>query len=158
MEDITIFLKAILTSFLAAISMRLGALNGLLGTFFAAIILDYLTGIIAAAYHKELSSRIGLRGIMKKLGSCVAVAVALLADDVASASSIQLGTGFSTQGAIACIVTIWLILNELISMLENLAKMRVPLPAFLLAAVKLLKLHTEQQVKQPENEEKSNKN
>ena len=41
------------------------------------------------------------------------------------------------------LVTIWLIINELISILENLGSIGVPLPKFLFAVIKRLKNHTE---------------
>lgn len=149
MEGISGFIKALTVSLIAAISLRLGALSGLLGTFTAAIVLDYITGVAAASYLRELSSRAGLRGIVKKAGSCIVIAVALLADEVVAQSGVQLGTGVRMYGAIAGIVTVWLILNELISILENLAKMNVPLPGFLLAAIKLLKKQTEEREENP---------
>ena len=41
------------------------------------------------------------------------------------------------------IVTVWLIINELISILENLSKMDVPIPAFLTKIIKKLKTTVE---------------
>ena len=41
------------------------------------------------------------------------------------------------------LVTVWLIINELISILENLESVGVPLPKFLVAIVKRLKITTE---------------
>ena len=40
-------------------------------------------------------------------------------------------------------VAIWLIINELISILENLSKMGVPMPNFLMKVVKKLKIIVE---------------
>lgn len=44
------------------------------------------------------------------------------------------------------LVTIWLIINELISILENLGSIGVPLPKFLLTIIKKLKTTTENKV------------
>ena len=41
------------------------------------------------------------------------------------------------------IVTIWFIINELISVLENLAEIGIPLPKFLVSIVKRLKVVVE---------------
>ena len=41
------------------------------------------------------------------------------------------------------LVTIWLIINELISILENLGKIGVPIPPFLKKVINRLKISTE---------------
>jgi phage-related holin len=41
------------------------------------------------------------------------------------------------------IITIWLIINELISILENLGEMNIPLPGFLIKMIKSLKSKVE---------------
>ena len=41
------------------------------------------------------------------------------------------------------LVTIWLILNECISILENISEIGVPLPSFLVALIQKLKKTTE---------------
>ena len=41
------------------------------------------------------------------------------------------------------IITIWLIINELISILENLGEMNIPLPQFLIKTIKSLKGNVE---------------
>lgn len=143
MDNLDILIKAMIASIMAALSVRLGAVGELLWLFCAAVALDYVTGVAAAAYLKELSSGTGLRGIIKKVGECAVIAVALLSDEVAVQAGTRLGIAISTGGTITAIVTIWLILNELISILENLAKMGIALPPFLVSAIKLLKKRTE---------------
>lgn len=138
-----ISVKAFLTAVIAAISMRFGAIGDLLLLFVAAMILDYVTGVAAAAYSKELNSGLGLRGIIKKVGEFCVIAVAIISDEIVSLAAGHLGAAISTYGAISAVVTIWLILNELISILENIAKLNVALPPFLMSAIKLLKQQTE---------------
>ena len=41
------------------------------------------------------------------------------------------------------LVTIWLIINELISILENLERLDVPMPKFLVKVIKRLKITAE---------------
>ena len=43
------------------------------------------------------------------------------------------------------IITVWLIINELISILENLGELDVPLPGFLVNIIKTLKNKVEEQ-------------
>lgn len=143
MDNLDIFIKAMISSVMAVLSVRFGAVGELLWLFCAAVALDYVTGVAAAAYLKELSSGTGLRGIIKKVGECAVIAVAMLSDEVAAQAGIRLGITMSTGGTITAIVTIWLILNELISILENLARMGIALPPFLMSAIKLLKKQTE---------------
>ena len=107
------------------------------------MVLDYATGLADAWAAGELSSRTGLRGIVKKLGYLVAVGVAVVADWV-------IGTAAGTAGAepggvyvFGLLVTVWLILNECISILENLSRLGVPLPAFLKKVVERLKNNAE---------------
>ena len=45
------------------------------------------------------------------------------------------------------IVTVWLIINEMLSILENLGVLGVPIPGFLQSLVKKLKITTERKGK-----------
>lgn len=143
MDNLGNYVKAALTAVFASISIHFGAISDLLWLFIVAVTLDYITGIASAAYNRELSSGIGLRGVIKKVGVCAVIAVAVIADDVVAHAAGQLDMPATMHGAIATIVIIWLILNELISILENIMKMNVPLPPFLMSAIKVLKKHTE---------------
>lgn len=92
-------------------------LIGLLG-FMAA---DVLTGIIAGARKRRLSSRISYKGMMKKVGTLIAVAVCYGLD-----MTLQLGAPLGQ------ITTVFFLIGEVISIFENLQRMGVKLPAALL--------------------------
>lgn len=141
--DPIISVKVFLTAVFTAISIRFGAISDLLWLFIAAMILDYITGVASAVYNKELNSGLGLRGIIKKVGEFCVIAVAIISDEVVSLAANHLGAAISTHGAISAVVTIWLVLNELISILENIAKLNVELPPFLTSMIKRLKQQTE---------------
>jgi toxin secretion/phage lysis holin len=95
----------------------------------AVITIDYLTGLGAAYVGKRLDSRIGARGIVKKVGYFALVALAHLLDQ---------GTGMSAP--VLQTATIWfLIANEGISITENLGEIGVPIPKVLLDALERLK-------------------
>ena len=53
--------------------------------------------------------------------------------------------GISTEQSVffGVLVTVWLIINELISILENLKNLGVPLPGFLVTIIKRLKVSAE---------------
>lgn len=93
-----------------------------------AIALDYISGLMKAYYTKTLSSRIGFRGILKKLGILLLVMVAVLVDK---------STGES--GAIRTLVIYYFVANEGLSIIENLAAAGIPIPKFLKKALKVLK-------------------
>lgn len=107
------------------------------------MVLDYATGLASAWIRRSLSSRSGLIGIIKKLGYMVLVAVAAVVDWVIQISADQAGVTIALPSIFALLTTIWLTLNECISVLENLHEIGVPVPPFLLAVIERLKKGTE---------------
>ena len=103
---------------------------------------DYATGMTKAWMKGEISSRTGIKGIVKKLCYLMLVAVAVVVDWVVFGTMSALG--LSTELTIfGLTVTVWLIINEIISILENLSGIGVPLPEFFRKAVSKLKLNVE---------------
>lgn len=101
--------------------------------------IDYLSGIVEAWVKRELSSRVGVLGIVKKVAYMLAVAVAIVADWVVQTAAAEIGVDFGGFYFFGLIVTIWLVLNECISILENISEIGVPLPGFLLKLIEKLK-------------------
>lgn len=121
-------------------------LNVLLVPFLVLVIvmiIDYVTGMAQAYVSHTLNSRIGVVGIIKKISYITAVAVGIVADYLISSALTQVGINLQINYCIGMIVTIWFIINELISVLENLAEIGIPLPKFLVAIVKRLKVVVE---------------
>lgn len=121
-------------------------LNVLLVPFLVLIIvmiIDYITGMAQAYVSHTLNSRIGVVGIIKKISYITAVAVGIVADYLISSALMQVGIDIKINYCIGMIVTIWFIINELISVLENLAEIGIPLPNFLVSIVKRLKVVVE---------------
>ena len=100
---------------------------------------------MAAAWHnKKLSSKKGLSGIIKKISYLALVCVGMGVDWLIYSGLKQVGIiDLNYTIFFGLLVTIWLIINELISILENLGSIGVPLPKFLFAVIKRLKNHTE---------------
>ncbi len=95
----------------------------------AVVTIDYLTGIGAAFVCKRLDSRVGSRGIVKKVGFFALVSLAHLLDKSTGMSAPVLQTA-----------TIWyLVGNEGISITENLGEIGVPIPEVLTKALKRLR-------------------
>ncbi len=106
--------------------------------------LDYISGMANAWASKTLSSKTGILGIVKKLCYLLAVAVAVVADWVIQSAAGKAGLELGNFYAFGLLVTVWLILNECISIIENLSRLGVPLPAFLVKVIEKLKKTTEE--------------
>ena len=107
-------------------------------------VIDYITGLLATPNRGEkISSYKGIRGIIKKVSMWLLVVVGAIIDELIKYSIITLGLNFPFTFPIACIVAIWLICNELISILENLDDIGTPLPGFLERIIYYIKDHTE---------------
>lgn len=88
----------------------LGAWDGVLETLVMLMILDYITGLIKAIYLRELSSKIGFEGLLKKVSILIIVALANIISELVS-----------TPVGIREMVIIFYAANEGISILENSA-------------------------------------
>ena len=104
-----------------------------------AMIIDYVTGMMSAWLNAELSSKKGIKGIVKKISYLALVAVAMIVDWLICCGLQQINVDFHYSVFFAVLVAVWLIINELISVLENLAKMGVPIPNFLKKLINRLK-------------------
>lgn len=109
------------------------------------MLIDYVTGMAGASYSGKLSSRVGIMGILKKAGYFALVAVGMVADYLISSALVEIGIDLKITYCFGMIITVWLIINELISILENLGELDVPLPGFLVNIIKTLKNKVEEQ-------------
>ena len=94
-----------------------GELNGILTALIAVSVLDYVTGVTAAAVNKKLSSAVGFKGICKKLMLFTIVALANIMDT-------QVIGGSALRTAVIFVF----IANEGLSIIENSAELGVPIP------------------------------
>lgn len=100
---------------------------------------DYGSGLAAAWVSNEINSRVGILGIIKKLGYALMIVVGFAVDwGVWFAADIA-GLDFGHVYIFALLVCMWLIANECISILENLVRMDVKVPVFLQSVVRKLK-------------------
>lgn len=106
----------------------LGGFDVAMQCLLIAIALDYLSGLIKAYNSKVLSSKIGFRGILKKLGILFLVMLAVVIDRV---------TGES--GAIRTLVIYYFVANEGLSIIENLGQAGLPIPKVIKNALKALR-------------------
>ena len=114
----------ILTTFIYLV----GGLDNALQSLLIVIVLDYLTGIASALYKKQLSSKIGFKGIIKKFCYLIVVALSVVVDNLLGQS-----------GLIRGIVIYFLFANEGLSIIENMGEMGIKLPQKLSDALEQLK-------------------
>ena len=112
-------LGAGLVSYLGTLAVPMLVLLGVM-------LLDYITGMIKAYIRAELNSQFGIKGILKKLCYMAMVAVGAAVDYLLHGALKQAGIDLHIELFCGLLVTVWLIINELISVLENLAAIGVP--------------------------------
>lgn len=98
-----------------------GAWDIILQALIALVVIDYITGVMAAFVEKALSSEVGMKGIIKKV--CIFLVVAI-------ANIVDVSTGLD-EPYLRTAVIWFFIANEGLSALENMGRMGVPLPEFL---------------------------
>lgn len=111
---------------------------------------DYLSGVAAAWVANELSSRVGIVGIVKKVGYALLVVVGILVDWVIHYAAEMLGWASASFFYFGLLVTVWITLNECISICENVARMGVRVPSFLKKVIEKLKNTAEKTGEEPD--------
>ncbi len=118
----------ITSTVLTTVLYFLGGWDMALKTLLIIIALDYLTGVCDAISNKKINSKIGAKGIIKKVGYLIIVAV-----------SVQLDQIVGDTGAIRNLVIYFFVANEGISILENWGSMGLPLPEKVMEVLEQLK-------------------
>lgn len=106
-----------------------GGVDAALRALIVLATIDYITGVAAAWARKELDSQIGARGIARKVGMFLVVAVGNIIDQ----------TGVLGDPILKTVATWWYVGNESLSIVENLAEIGVPIPERVLSALVTLK-------------------
>ena len=137
-------IKLLLTAILTAVAAYMQQLAASLLVLIGVMVLDYISGISAAWVTKQLSSRIGLIGIVKKVSYLLIVAVGMALDYLISLLGSRFGVQLNDSYFVGLLVIIWLIINECISILENADEMGLPVPEFIKKLLTRLKRHTDE--------------
>ena len=136
-----------------AISSFFGALFVPILIMVACNTLDFITGIINAKLKGEsITSKAFYRGIVKKVCMWLLVVVGVLIDETLKYSLEQFGIALPFSFLVACVVAVWIICNEFLSILENLDQIGIPMPAFLKKLVRYLQHQTENKIVIPDME------
>ena len=133
-------LKVIVTAVWSIILSALGILAIPILLLVTCNLIDYFTGIAASKFRKQ------------QIDSYKGVGV--IVDQLLSYSAGVIGITLPFTFLVACVVAIWLICNEIISILENINDIGVTLPPFLQPIVKNLKSQVEQKTAIDNQEDK----
>ncbi len=107
-------------------------------------IIDYITGLIASKYRQEqINSYKGMRGIIKKVCMWLLVVVGSMVDVLIKYATQTMGFNIQVPFIVATLVAVWIVVNEIISILENLVDIGIALPPFLMPIVKRIKKEVE---------------
>ena len=132
--------KIAVVGFFAVVASWLGTLAIPVYILVACNVIDYVTGITSACVRKEqVSSYKGILGIAKKVFMYLLIVVGVFIDLMLQYMFKNLNIPISLPFIVGCIVACWLVLNEMLSILENLNEIGVPMPPFLMPLVDRIK-------------------
>lgn len=123
-EWISTIFSVIATTFIWLV----GGFDVALSCLLVAIVIDYISGLIKAYNTKTLSSSIGFRGILKKVGILLIVMLSVIVDRITI-----------DNGGVRTLVIYYFVANEGLSVIENLAQAGLPVPKQLKNALKVIK-------------------
>jgi len=140
--------KAVFTTIFSALTSFIGVLTIPVLIMVTCNVIDYITGLVASRYRNEpINSYKSFRGIAKKICMWLLVVVGALVDQLILYAGNTVGIKLPFTFLIACVVAIWIVCNEMISILENVKDIGVKLPPFLLPLVKNVKRQVEDKAK-----------
>ena len=117
--DILKHIQAALVTIGAALGYFIGGFDGFMIVLIVFMVIDYITGVMCAIHDKSVSSKAGFAGICKKILILVMIGMANLLDVYV----IQTGSMLRTASLF------FYISNEGISVLENMCKLGLRVPA-----------------------------
>jgi len=132
--------KSIIVSISSLVGNSIGLLIPSLILLIILMIMDYISGMLAAKKealdhpeHMEYrwSSKKSIAGIYKKTGYILTILVAICTDYLIYKIVAEIGLKINTNTMFGMLVTVWFIVNELLSILENANRMGAVLPQFL---------------------------
>lgn len=150
-------MKVTVTAVISALMSWLGILAVPVFLLVGCNVIDYITGLAAAQYREEsINSYKGIRGIIKKVCMWLLVLVGAWVDILINYAVETAGIALTLPFIVATVVAVWLVVNEIISILENMIDIGVDIPPFLLPIVKYIKKKTEERAEILEKEDADN--
>ena len=133
MKEIWNKIQAVLTVAGGFVGWFLGGFDGFLYALITFVVIDYITGVLCAIIDKNLCSKIGARGIFKKVLIFVLVGVGHVLD-----TNVLGVVGNTDANVLRTAVIFFYLSNEGISILENAAHIGLPIPKKLKDVLKQL--------------------
>lgn len=118
MKQIVETVQYVITGIGGFVGWFLGGVDGFLYALLVFVVVDYLTGLMAAYIQKKISSEVGFRGICRKVAIFCLVGIAHILD----AQVIKTGSVLRTA------IVFFYLSNEGISILENITIIGLPVP------------------------------
>lgn len=128
MERLHLLLKTGAAAVGGTFSFVFGGWPALVQVLLTIIVMDYVTGVLAAGVEGKLLSRIGLVGIARKVFIFLVIALAH-----------QIDIAFGSKDMIRDATTYFYMVNEVLSIVENAGRLGVPIPHVLKKAILVLK-------------------
>lgn len=139
---------------MAALAAALGQYWFLFAGFLGANVADWISGWMRAERKGESSSRIGAKGILKKVWYWVVIAIAFYIgfsfEQMGQAIDVELGF----MKFVGWFVLANYLVNEIRSILENLVDMNVKVPKFLIKGLQIAAERIDAAAKMGDGEEK----
>lgn len=121
-------LNTIIASICTTFVFLVGGIDIALVSLLIVMTLDYITGVLSAFYNKELSSKVGFKGILKKVFYLVIIALSVRIDNLMGQDNI-----------IRTFVIYYFVANDGLSILENAGELGIKLPKKLYEALEQLR-------------------
>lgn len=118
MKDVIDTIQLIFTTIGGFVGWFLGGFDGLLYALVAFVAIDYITGLMVGIIEKKLSSSVGFKGIFKKVLIFLFVGIGHIVDFYI----LEKGSAVRTA------VIFFYLSNEGLSIVENAAKIGLPVP------------------------------
>ena len=150
-------IKLAVTAVISALMAWLGILAVPVFLLVGCNCIDYATGLCAVKYRQDqISSYKSIRGIAKKVCQWLLVLVGACIDILINYAVECAGVEITIPFVLATVVAVWLVINEIISILENMLDIGVSMPPFLLPIIKYIKQQVEDKatIADVESEEK----
>lgn len=128
MNEVKVF-QVVASAIAGAFAFAFGEWTMMYAVLLMLVALDYGTGLINAWLQKAINSEVGFKGIARKVYIWVIVAIAHAIDAAIP----------QTNGLLATATCTFYIANEAISILENAAKIGLPVPKMIMKVLMQLK-------------------
>lgn len=148
MDKLKLFIDGCIATCASLFAFLYGDITPLFWAVITFMVLDYITGVIVAIVRKELSSEIGFKGLAKKFLILIFIALAHILDV----------NVLNTFPVLQSAVMMFFIANEGISLVENAAKLGLPIPSKFLEVLKQLKKQGEAEKEEEKGDDTDDKN